>query len=67
MDSHLALANAQAPRRLEIITRSGERITRRIDLLKGAPGRALTWDETVEKFWTCWHYADPPLPERNGR
>jgi 2-methylcitrate dehydratase PrpD len=38
----LAAPNAPAPQRLEITTRSGERIVRRIGVLKGAPGRALT-------------------------
>jgi 2-methylcitrate dehydratase PrpD len=42
MDPELAAPNAPAPQRLEITTRSGERIVRRIDVLKGAPGRALT-------------------------
>jgi aconitate decarboxylase len=67
VDAELAPANAPAPQRLEITTRRGERIVRRIDVLKGAPGRLLTWDETVEKFWTCWRYANPPLPEHNGQ
>jgi hypothetical protein len=52
---------------LEITRRSGDRIVRRIDVLKGAPGRTLTWDETVEKFWTCWRYANPAIPENHGR
>ncbi len=67
VDPELALANAPAPQRLEVVMTSGQRIQRQIDVLKGAPGRALTWDETAEKFWNCWHYAAPPLPEANGR
>jgi aconitate decarboxylase len=66
VDPDLAPPNAAAPQRLEIVQRSGGRITRRIDVLKGAPGRALTWDETVEKVWTCWRYANPAIPERQG-
>jgi aconitate decarboxylase len=66
VDADLAPANAPAPQRLEITLPSGERIVRRIDVLKGAPGRSLTWHETVEKFWTCWRYADPAIPEANG-
>lgn len=67
VDSDLAPPNAPAPQRLEILTRSGGRLVRRIDLLKGAPGRALTWDETVEKFWKCWRYVNPSVPESHGR
>jgi aconitate decarboxylase len=67
VDPALAPANAPAPQRLDIVMASGERLQRRIDVLKGAPGRALTWDETVEKFWRCWQFAAPPLPEANGR
>jgi 2-methylcitrate dehydratase PrpD len=67
VDPDLAPPNAPAPQRLEITRRSGERTVRRIDVLKGAPGRALTWDETVEKFWTCWRYTNPAIPERHGR
>jgi aconitate decarboxylase len=63
VDPELAPANAPAPQRLEVVLRSGERIIRRIDVLKGAPGRSLSWEETVEKFWACWHYAKPPIPE----
>ncbi len=66
VDPDLAPPNAPAPQRLEIMLQSGGQITRRIDVLKGAPGRALTWDETVEKFWTCWRYAAPPIPESQG-
>jgi 2-methylcitrate dehydratase PrpD len=66
VDADLAPANAAAPQRLEITLRSGEHIVRRIDVLKGAPGRSLTWHETVEKFWTCWRYAHPAIPEANG-
>ena len=67
VDPDLAPPNAPAPQRLEITRRSGERIVRRIDVLKGAPGRALSWDETVEKFWTCWRYANPSIPEIQAR
>jgi aconitate decarboxylase len=67
VDPDLAPPNAPAPQRLEIMQRTGGRIVRRIDVLKGAPGRALTWDETVEKFWTCWRYASPAIPESHGR
>jgi aconitate decarboxylase len=67
VDQDLAPPNAPAPQRLEITRRSGDRIVRRIDVLKGAPGRTLTWDETVEKFWTCWRYANPAIPESHGR
>jgi aconitate decarboxylase len=67
VDPDLAPVNAPAPQRLEIYTRTGERIERRIDLLKGAPGRALSWDETVEKYWRCWRHADPPVPESHGQ
>jgi len=56
VDSGLAPPNTPAPQRLEILTRSGRRLVRRIDRLKGAPGRELTGDETVEKFWKCWRY-----------
>jgi aconitate decarboxylase len=63
VDPELAPANAPAPQRLEVVLRSGERIVRRIDVLKGAPGRSLSWEETVEKFWACWHYAEPPIPQ----
>ena len=66
VDPALAPPNAPAPQRLEITRRSGGRIVRRIDVLKGAPGRALSWDETVDKFWTCWRYADPAVPESQG-
>jgi aconitate decarboxylase len=66
VDPNLALANAPAPQRLEIALQSGERIVRRIDVLKGAPERPLTWHDTVEKFWTCWRYAHPAIPEANG-
>jgi 2-methylcitrate dehydratase PrpD len=67
VDSDLAPSNAPAPQRLEITSRAGERIVRRIDVLKGAPGRALTWDETVDKFWTCWQHANPAKPESYAR
>ena len=67
VDPDLAPPNAPAPQRIEITHRSGERIVRRIDVLKGAPGRALSWDETVEKFWTCWRYANPAIPESQAR
>jgi aconitate decarboxylase len=63
VDPALAPANAPAPQRLEVVLRSGERIIRRIDVLKGAPSRAMSWDETVDKFWVCWHYAKPRIPE----
>jgi aconitate decarboxylase len=66
VDADLAPPNAPAPQRLEITRRSGERIVRRIDVLKGAPGRALSWDDTVDKFWTCWRYANPAIPESHG-
>jgi aconitate decarboxylase len=67
VDPDLAPPNAPAPQRLEITRISGERIVRRIDVLKGAPGRALSWDETVDKFWACWRYANPAIPETHGR
>jgi 2-methylcitrate dehydratase PrpD len=67
VDPDLAPPNAPAPQRLEIARGSGERIVRRIDVLKGAPGRALSWDDTVDKFWTCWRYAHPTIPESQGR
>ena len=66
VDPDLAPPNAPAPQRLEITGRSGERIVRRLDVLKGAPGRALSWDDTVDKFWTCWRYANPTIPESQG-
>ncbi|MGH8069578.1 MAG: MmgE/PrpD family protein [Candidatus Entotheonellia bacterium] len=66
VDSDLAPPNAPAPQRLEITRRSGDRIVRRIDVLKGAPGRALSWDDTVDKFWTCWRYANTAIPESHG-
>jgi 2-methylcitrate dehydratase PrpD len=67
VDAELAPLNAPAPLRLKITRRSGERIVRRIDVLKGAPGRAVTWNDTVEKFWTCWRYASPAVPESQGQ
>jgi 2-methylcitrate dehydratase PrpD len=67
VDPDLAPPNSPAPQRLEITQSSGERIVRRIDVLKGAPGRALSWDETVEKFWICWRYANPAIPDRQAR
>ncbi|MBI3326403.1 MAG: MmgE/PrpD family protein [Nitrospinae bacterium] len=66
VDADLAPPNAPAPQRMELMLRSGERIVRRIEVLKGAPGRALTWQETTHKFWTCWQYATPPMPEACG-
>jgi 2-methylcitrate dehydratase PrpD len=67
VDADLAPPNAPAPQRLEITRVSGERVVRRIDVLKGAPGRPLSWDDTVEKFWACWRYANPAIPEPQGR
>jgi 2-methylcitrate dehydratase PrpD len=67
VDPEVAPADAPAPQRIEVSLTSGQRIQRRIDVLKGAPGRPLSWDETVEKFWTCWDYAAPPLPQGHGR
>jgi 2-methylcitrate dehydratase PrpD len=67
VDPQLAPANAPAPQRLELVLRSGRRLARQIDVLKGAPQRPLSWDDTVAKFWTCWQYADPGIPEGNGR
>ncbi len=66
VDPDLAPPNAPSPQRLELTLRSGERIVRQIDVLKGAPGRPLTWKETVDKFWTCWHHANPPTRESSG-
>lgn len=67
VDADLAPPNAPAPQRLELTLRSGERIVRRIDVLKGAPGRALTWEETIEKFWSCWQYANSPISKASGQ
>lgn len=67
VDTNLAPINSPAPQRLEIFTRSGQRLVRRIDVLKGAPGRALCWAATVEKFWRRWCYVNPSLPESRGQ
>jgi aconitate decarboxylase len=67
VDPDLAPRNAPAPQRLEITRGSGAWLVRRIDVLKGSPSRALSWDETVEKFWTCWRYANRAILESQAR
>jgi len=47
---------------MEVLTKSGDKYRKRIDIAAGFAERPLTREEIMEHFWNCMSYAKKPLP-----
>jgi 2-methylcitrate dehydratase PrpD len=47
---------------MEVLTKSGDKYRKRIDIAAGFAERPLTREEITERFWNCISYAKKPLP-----
>ena len=47
---------------MEVLTKSGDKYRKRIDIAGGFAERPLTREEITERFWNCISYAKKPLP-----
>jgi 2-methylcitrate dehydratase PrpD len=59
---------AKVPVRVEIRTKDGKTYSHQVDVVKGDPGKSLSYEEFAGKFRDCAEYAARPLgKEKIGR
>jgi 2-methylcitrate dehydratase PrpD len=49
---------------MEVLTKSGDKYRKRIDIAAGFAERPLTREEVLERFWNCIDYAKKPLSKK---